>query len=163
VPTSEYRPAVEDIGALLRQRTVDGGGNEVGTFDNVSTRPSADEVEKLIDDAMDEVYPAFGENIPDAPGDPSSSDYDADAIRRAAKSAVKFDAAALVELTHFGKEVARGNSPYEYYLKRYQDLMKSVSAALNGLGGDEPGGNSMYAEFGFPLDAGGMVGWGTKW
>lgn len=156
MPISDYKPTPADIGALARQRTVDDGGNEIGTF-NETTRPTGDQVDALISDAMDEVYPYFGGNIPDAKGD------DPDAIRKAARSAVKYRAASLVELTYFGKEVARGNSPYKEYLDSFKSLMESVKESIDSVGGgDDPIGDDQSPIFDFP-SADGLVGWSTWW
>lgn len=46
------RCTVADVAALERNRTIGQGGNRVGTFDD-TTRPTADEVEGLIDQAVD--------------------------------------------------------------------------------------------------------------
>lgn len=163
MPISDYTPAVDDIGALDRQRTLDANGNELGTF-NGTTRPTGTQVASLIQDAINEAYPAFGEDIPDAPGP------DPDALRNAAKSAVTYRAASLVELTHFGKEVARGDSPYEQFYQSWLAALKRVGDAVANLGGDAPGTPGSSGEYNapapvydFPVDIGGMVGWETRW
>jgi hypothetical protein len=158
VPTSSYTPALSDIGALLRDRTVDSGGNEVGTF-TANTRPTDTEVNNLVQDAVNDAYTIFGSDIPDATGS------DPDAVRKAATRAVAFHAAAMVELSHFGEQVARGNSPYQQYEDQWNAAAKRVSQAIDSVGGDTPGGGdgSQIAIGTFPEDAGGMVGWGTRW
>lgn len=158
MPTSEYTPTVADIGNLLRARTVDASGNEVGTF-NADTEPTGDNVTALIADAVGEAYPVFGSDIPDAAGS------EPDALRNAAKKAVAYRAAALTELTYFAEEVQRGTSPYEQYQSAWEENLNRVAKAIESGGGDTPGGvgGSMAVYDGFPVDEGGLVGWGTRW
>ena len=162
MPISDYTPTLDDVGALVRARTVDAGGNEIGTF-SPTTRPTDVEATDLIQDAVNDAYPLFGEDIPDA-ADPDNPD----AIRNAAKEAVGYHAAALVELSHFPEQVARGNSPYEEYEKLWAAASARIQAAIEGQGGEppapvDPKQGSLNAVFEFPEDAGGMVGWGTRW
>lgn len=162
MPISDYTPTLDDVGALVRDRTVDSGGNEVGTF-TPNTRPTDAEAQELINDAVNDAYSIFGEDIPDAQ-DPDNPG----AIRNAAKEAVGYHAAALIELSHFGEQVARGNSPYEEYERLWEEAAQRVQAAIVSQGGTppapvDPTEGSMMAQFEFPEDAGGMVGWGTRW
>lgn len=162
MPISEYTPTLDDVGALLRARTVDAGGNEVGTF-TATTRPTNVEAEALINDAVKDAYTLFGEDIPDA------ADLDnPDAIRDSAREAVGYHAAALVELSHYPEQVARGNSNYQEYEDLWKQASIRIQAAIEGQGGEppapvDPKQGSLNASFEFPEDAGGMVGWGTLW
>jgi hypothetical protein len=164
VPISDYTPDLAGVGALVRDRTVDAGGNEVGTFTD-ATRPTAAEAQLLIDDAVNDAVTLFGEDIPDAPGNPAAPGYDKDALRKAAKSAVEFHAAAAIELSHFGEQVARGNSPYPQYEEQWERRSKRVALAIESAGGTSPSGadGSLNVYYDFPEDAGGVVGWGTVW
>jgi len=166
VPISEYTPSLADVGALLRARTVDANGNEVGTF-TALTRPTDTQVNSIIADAAGEAYTIFGEDIPDAPIEASAADpssYDPDALRNAAKKAVAYHAAALVELSHFSEQVARGNSPYQQYEDLWNAASKRIASAVESAGGESPSGveGTGRPVFAFPEDAGGMVGWGTR-
>jgi hypothetical protein len=162
VPITDYTPDLAGVGALLRARTMDSGGNEVGTF-TPNTRPTDAQAQMLIDDAVNDAVTIFGEDIPDAPGNPASPGYDPDAIRKAAKSAVEFHAAASIELSHFAEQVARGNSPYEQYETQWEQRSKRVAAAIDSAGGAPIGGAENNVVFEFPEDQGGMVGWGSRW
>lgn len=162
MPISDYTPSLADVGALVRDRTVDSGGNEVGTFTPL-TRPNDVQAQALIADATNDAYTIFGEDIPNA-ADPDNPN----AIRNAAKEAVGYHAAALVELSHFGEQVAAGNSPYAEYEKLWKEAAQRVQEAIVSQGGEppapvDPSAGSMNAVFEFPEDAGGMVGWGTRW
>lgn len=162
MPISEYTPELDDVGALVRDRTVDSGGNEVGTF-TPQTRPTDVEATKLIAQATQDAYAIFGEDIPDA-ADPDNPG----AIRDAAREAVGYHAAALIELSHFGEQVARGNSPYAEYERLWNEAAARIQAAIESQGGQPPAPvdsstGSMNVSYEFPEDAGGMVGWGTRW
>lgn len=166
MPISDYTPTLNEVGALIRDRTVDAGGNEVGTF-TANTRPTDTQATDIIQDAALEAYTMFGEDIPDAPIEASAADptsYDPDALRTAARRAVSYHAAALIELSHFGEQVARGNSPYQQYEDLWTAASKRVASAVESSGGESPGGaeGTQRPVFDFPRNAGGMVGWGTK-
>lgn len=165
MPIADFTPTVADVGALTRARTVDANGNELGTYTD-DTRPTASEVDGLISEAVNEAEVVIGNTIPDAPGDPDAAGYDVDALRKAALRIVALRGAALVELSYFPEQVARGSSPYEQYMESFNAglsrLQKAIEAAA---AGDQPGGDEGYgmAMGAFPTDAGGMVGWGTVW
>jgi hypothetical protein len=165
VPTSDYTPGLAEVGALERDRTVDEFGNEVGTF-TAATRPTDTEAMSIIQNAVEDAMTVFGEDIPDAPGDKTSVTYDPNALREAAKTAVAYHSAALIELSHFGEQVARGNSPYQEYEDQWENLRDRVIRAIESAGGESPAGDttgSQNPQFVFPEDAGGMIGWGTNW
>lgn len=169
MPVSEFTPAVADVGALARARTVDAQGRELGTFTN-DTRPTASEVTLMISEAVNEAEVVIGNTIPDAPGDPTAEGYDKDALRKAALRIVALRAAALVELSYFPEQVARGASPYAQYQESFnQGLARLQNAIEAAEGGEQPGdsgaggaGGTMKALGSFPADAGGMIGWGTR-
>jgi hypothetical protein len=168
VPVSEFTPSVTDVGALARARTVDAQGRELGTF-TPDTRPTASEVGTMISEAVNEASVVIGNTIPDAPGDPTAVGYDKDALRKAALRIVALRAAALVELSYFPEQVARGASPYAQYQESFnQGLARLQNAIEAAEGGEQPGdagggaGGTMRALGSFPEDAGGMIGWGTR-
>lgn len=159
MPTSDYTPSLDTVGALLRARTKDDQGREVGTFTS-NTRPTDIEVEALIGLAVSEAYPVFGENVPDDPtpgGDPG-------ALRTAAAQVVALRAAALVEQSYYPEQVARGASPYPMIQQSFNDGLKRVATAIAEVeAGDEPGEDaaSTMPVSDFPVDTGGMIGWGN--
>lgn len=157
-------PTLATVGALERDRTVDSGGNELGTFTS-GTRPTDTEAQALIDQAVNDAYISFGQLIPDAPGDSTQPGYDPDALRKSVTTAIAYRSAALIELSHFGEQVARGNSPYQAYESQWELMKKEIQNAIEDAGGEPPApeGGSSQAEGDFPEDAGGFVGWGTRW
>ena len=161
MPISDYTPSLQEVGSLIRSRTTDKGGNEIGSF-NSDTQPNATQVNENIQDVVQELYSVFGADIPDSP-----NTDDPDVLRRSALRCACYGAAALVELSHFPEQVAAGRSPYKAYDERYQQAMKRISKAISEIeAGGTPGNtsDSVTALYdGFPVDEGGMVGWGTRW
>jgi hypothetical protein len=121
-----WRPTVAEVAALIRARTIDNNGNEVGTFTN-DTTPTATQADELIDKAVEDLYPVFKSTVPDAPVPPNASP---EAYREAVSALAAARAALLVELTHFGKEVAQGNSPYKQMWDDYRQQLLQVATML---------------------------------
>lgn len=152
------RPTVPDVAALVRARTKIKGGGEMGTF-TATTRPTAEQVDELIDDAMDDV---FGKIQPvTEPG----SEYE-----RRARGAVKLYAAHLIELSYFPESVNSGKSPADNFLKLYESRIRALIAEgetgrVQGEGTGGPGGGDSPgdAAWAFPLDGGGQIGLSTRW
>lgn len=146
------RPTIAEVAAKLRARTKVLGGNEVGTFD-ASTRPTADEVEALIDDALDEVLGKIKEPA-------AGTKYEG-----RARGLVALYAAMLIELSYFPEMVGTPKSPYDSYATLYDKRMKALIAegetgepqGEGGAGGDSPGN----AAWTFP--SGDLLGYGTRW
>lgn len=151
-----YTPTVGQIGALLRTRTVDTSGNELGTFTN-ATRPTALQVDQLARAAASTLSTYIGNEIP---VDLLSDASDLAAIR----------AAMLIELGYFPEQVTSGRSPYEQYKALWDEavgtpgkpgsFVVAVQQALDDDTVDVEGTSSV--DFNFPVNEGGMVGWGTK-
>jgi hypothetical protein len=70
VDVAAVRPSVIDVAILERTRTISAGGAELGTFDE-TTRPTAAEVEELIDVALNEVLLQIPANIDPAAYSPT--------------------------------------------------------------------------------------------
>lgn len=136
---SDFTPTAADIGAILRARTKDSSGAEIGTF-NASTRPTGTQVESLIADAVREVESAMGTDSPCEDG----SDIQT-SIYGKAKAAAKIYTAMLVELSHFPEQVESGRSPYD----QLEKLWNSRVASLTEMVAESCGGGS---------DAGGIGG-----
>lgn len=150
MPTSDWAATVRSVGTILRARTVDANGNELGTF-TADTRPTAEQVQELLDEAVGRLASEVG------------SDIDAKFWAQA-RSVAALDAALTVELTYWPEQVATGRSPYEQlkelHTERRAALVKAVSE--EGDDTDEEVGGAGSPSYGFPADAGGLVGWGTK-
>lgn len=151
------RPTISDVAALLRARTKVLGGREAGTF-NYHTRPTAPEVDELIDEAVDEVVGKIGE--PEA----------GSGLEQRARAAVKLYAACLVELSYFPEQIKTDRSAYNSYFALYKLRVDSLIAeARTGEPGGDPGagdgagGTPADAAWFFPDDGGGLVGWQSQW
>jgi hypothetical protein len=88
VTVEDVRPTIEDIVALEQTRTAAGGGGEIREFTD-STRPSSDEVENLIDQAVGAVLNQISE--------PRFSDGHFDGVRHA----ISLYTAMLIEGGYF--------------------------------------------------------------
>lgn len=141
-----------DVGALLRARTKDTAGNEIGTF-NSNTRPTGEEVDRLLVQARNLVLTVTGTTPPAI-------------LQDVIRQAITLRTACLIELTYWPEQVSRGASPYAQLKELFDEEFKALRTAVEEIGdGDEFGAqdDAAIAVSTFPADAGGMVGWGTRW
>jgi len=125
MPTSDYTPDVASVGALLRARTRDTNGNEIGTFTE-QTRPTGDQVLSLIRTAVGDLSSAVGSDL-------------AETFHVAAQQLAVYRAAALIELSFYPEQVALGRSPYAQILALYNDALAALRLAIEDAGGEVPG------------------------
>src|SRR5215831_7714469 len=97
--TTPGRPTVEQVALLLRARTKDSNDNEVGTFDD-DTRPTADQVEEQIDEAVALVAMRLPSTVPDT-------------LWPAVAAVVAYRAALRIEKSYFPEQVRSDRSVYE--------------------------------------------------
>jgi hypothetical protein len=133
VPSSDWTPDVARLGSLLRARTRDSVGNELGTF-TPETRPTDAEAASLISDAVDDVASLIGTDIPPAVWD-------------TAKYVSALGAALLVELSYFPEQTTNGNSPYDKLKTLYDERLKQLLKLVES---DEAGGASSAGGGGLP-------------
>lgn len=156
-------PTVDDVAAIIRARTQDSHDDEIGTF-NDDTRPTGVEVEKLIDNAAGVVYSRLGDMSDEMLVCPTADD-----LQDQARYMVSMLAAMLVELSYFPEQIEANRSAFEHYKELWDDQMTTlIDAAAECRGGavvpdTEDGGYIGKASWSFPVDAGGLVGWQTKW
>lgn len=157
LPEDGIRPTLADVGAILRARTKVKGGRELGTFTG-ETRPTDDEVARLIDDAVDEVMGKV------QPADAGS------AYERRIRGAVAMYTAILIENSYFPEQVTAGRSPATAYQTLYEKRVRALIAegetgGPQGEGSGGSGGSDSPADayWTFPVNAGGMIGNGTVW
>lgn len=134
---AEYRPTTDDVAAFMRSRT-QGRFDEEGVF-NENTRPTKDQVEKEITDAVNEVSGA----ISDLDQDPAAYPCVV-RMRERAKSAVIIYTAMLIELGYFPEQTSGAFSPYDRLEKLYTNKMKTLTEAVGeciGGGGESVGGD----------------------
>jgi len=117
-PVPVERPTVEDVAALLRARTKDTDGHELGTF-NDATRPTDAEVLDLIELAYGDVTTQTGADLEER-------------TAAAATSMIALRAAMFVELSYFPEQVRQDRSAYEEYKRLYDEGMLALRAAIEG-------------------------------
>jgi hypothetical protein len=114
--TPAYRPSVADVAALLRARTKDAEGREVGTF-NEDTRPTDVDVELHISAAVALVGIQIPIGYPDN-------------FTEAVRSLVAYRAALRVEKSYFPEQVRSDRSAYEQLRQEYVDDLQALTDAL---------------------------------
>src|SRR5262245_50015454 len=117
-------PTVQDVAAVLRARTKDLTGEEIGDF-NANTRPTGTEVQRLIDLAYDEVCGYVGSAL---------------AARCAglARSLVIVRAAWWVEGSYWPEQVRSNRSIYDELRQQFLDGIGPLQACVEG---NAPGTN----------------------
>jgi hypothetical protein len=126
--TDPFTPTVEDVAALIRARTKDNNGNEVGTF-NEATRPTVEQAQEAIDHAMAALHEKVGSIGP--------------SCSSVTRMAATYGAAAEIELSYFPEQARTDRSPYSFLLNRYEQLLLGVQeCVLGNLPDYEEGGGS---------------------
>lgn len=134
------RPSVDDVAGLLRARTKDDTGREVGTFTD-ATRPTAEEVEAHIDAAVS----LMATHIP-------TQLFLPETYWPAVRSLTAYRAALRIEKSYFPEQVRSDRSAYEQLRQEYVDDLQSLIDALAGaIDPDDPGygakGHRAHSEF----------------
>lgn len=124
--TSPWTPSVQDVANILRARTINKNGGEVGTF-NATTRPTDTEVQGLIDQSNNDVMDAIGQ-ITEVPVN----------LVNNASSLITIGAAMMVEISYFPEQVGVGRSPYAQLAKQYSDKLTRLQNAIVSVGGNRP-------------------------
>jgi hypothetical protein len=118
------KPVVLDVAAVLRARTKDLTGEELGDFDD-NTRPTGTEVARLIDLAYDEVCGYVGL-------------YLADRCAGLARSLVIIRAAWWVEGSYWPEQVRSDRTIYDELATQFTNGLVGLQACAEG---NLPGGN----------------------
>jgi hypothetical protein len=164
-PPPEPAPTFQAVSDLMRTRTTDERGEEVGLFtDDGRTRPTASQVTRLIEQANTMVLARTGSL------DPEVLECDtSESIISQANYVTALLAACLIELSYFPEQIGTDRSPYEGYKDLFESLIESlVTAARECRAGEvtpEPTDETALpsASWAFPVDRGGLVGWETRW
>jgi len=153
VPISDWTPTLPRVGSLLRARTKDVLGNEIGTF-TPDTRPTDSEATEQILQATQDVAMVVGNELPDV-------------VWPEALNVAALGAACLIELSYFPEQINAGPSPYNQLKDMYDDRLKRLVLLVQANGGDVVGpepGVPMEPVASFPRGCDPyMVGWGTRW
>lgn len=108
---------VDDVAAIIRTRTKDSAGNELGTFDD-TTRPTADQCQQAIDHQVVLVHTKVG--------------YVGDMCSDLARGVVAIGAAAEIELSYFPEQSRSDRSIYTYLIQRYDAALDGLAACVMG-------------------------------
>lgn len=134
--TIDWLPSSDDVAAILRARTKDDNGRELGVWTD-ATRPTGPEVDVLIAQAADFVAAAIG-GVPDR-------------CAGAAGAAVLLRAAMLVELSYFPEQVRSDRSPYPELKELYDTAEESARTCVTS-GGESGGeGGEGYSYHSLPI------------
>lgn len=145
--TVPWRPTVDDVAALIRARTKDASGNEIGTFTD-QTRPTDVEVEMLITNGCAKIASLVGWEFP--------ADANAEAQHLAA-----IVAACEVELSYFPEQIRTDRSAYANLWAIFQD---DRQAFIDYVAAITPAGTSSIASKIGTLDvASGTVVWAYQY
>ena len=128
VPDLNMRPSVADVASLIRARTKDSDGREVGTF-NDDTRPTAAQVELHIDNAVALLAVRLPSDMPDA-------------YVGSVKALTAYRAALQIEKSYFPEQVRSDRSAYDQLREEYLDDLAALTEALEGAGGEDGAGTS---------------------
>jgi hypothetical protein len=147
-----YLPTPTDVARLLRARTKDSHGTELGDWSD-DTRPTAEEVADLIDQAAGPVLARIGRLEDAAMAD----------LLPAARHLVTLGAAMLVEKSYFPEQVASERSAYAAYQAEYADCQAALVGDGSGEGGGAlPGAASGHATLELP-SASVLYAYGGYW
>lgn len=150
--TVPWRPTVDDVAALLRARTKDASGQEIGTFTD-ATRPTDAEVEQLITNGCAKVAALVGWDIP------------AEAWPEALHLA-SLVAACEVELSYFPEQVRNDRSAFAQLWQLYTadvqafvDYVEAISPpGTIGAGMGSIPALSSTVDFAYRFGLGGLAG-----
>jgi hypothetical protein len=109
VATIDATPA--NVAALLRARTKDAGGNELGQW-TPETRPTLAQVQETLDLSAGVVTARVGEPV--------------DACASSFAVAVIFEAACIIEKSYFPEQVESGRSQYDQLRAEADALLEGV-------------------------------------
>lgn len=113
----DYTPSVDEIGKRLYSRTLTDLGGRIGTF-NDDTKPTATDVRDLIEDAVQVVNSAVGENL--------DSEY-----WRMAKAAVIAYTCMSIEMGFYPETTDAADSAYRAFRERFAQQITFLEKALN--------------------------------
>lgn len=147
-----YVPQIQDVGSILRTRTLIENGEYLGTF-TPATRPTGAQVQNLIALAVPELASMVGDTVPNQ-------------FIVHAQYLVALKAAMHVELAYYPEQIAANKSMYAQLKDLYDEGVKALLVGIEAAGDDgvlDPGelGSALSPAYGFPVNAGGLVGWDT--
>lgn len=116
-PSYDITCSVDDVAAIIRARTKDSSGNEIGTFTD-ATRPTDVQCQEAIDHAVVMVHTAVAYI-----GEPCSD---------LARGCVALGAAAEIELSYFPEQSRSDRSIYTFLIQRYEAGLEGLALCVSG-------------------------------
>lgn len=144
--------SITAVAALLRTRTKDDVGNELGVFSS-ATRPTADQVAELLAEATRRVVSMIGTD------EPCEEDLALDAA-----TLIHQRTAMMIELSYFPEQINTDRSPYQQIKELYDGDIKSLIEAVAercGTGVGEEGVGSQVPLFDYGDSV--LIGKRTVW
>lgn len=124
-----------DVAAVLRARTKDDTGQEIGEWTD-ATWPTLEQVQELIDLASAQLVG------PNGPGD---------SCARISRAAITYQAACLVELSYFPEQVRSDRSPYSELKDLLDQAVTALDTCIQSGGADGQGGGEGYSYHSLPI------------
>lgn len=115
--SDSYRPTIAQVGSILRARTKDKFGTELGTF-NEDTRPTGQQVEDLIDLALGDTAAALGQSVPSVLWQPATM-------------LVAINTANLIQASYWPEQVESDNAVFEFWTDWYTNGLKRLAMAVS--------------------------------
>jgi len=112
---TDYRPSIADVASVARARTRDAGGTEVGTF-TAATRPTGDDVQRLIDLVSAQARAIVGPTVPAVLFDEM-------------RTAIIYGVAALIEASYFPEQNASPDGARATYEALHEHAMETLKAS----------------------------------
>lgn len=121
---TDWAPTVEDVAALLRARTKGGDSemDELGTFrdddsSGLGTRPTATQVEELIEIAVADVRMRVADDMPDE-------------FAESATGCAAMRAANLVELSYFPEQTEADRTVYQSLRLTFEEQVAKLATGV---------------------------------
>jgi hypothetical protein len=135
-PIEPFLPTPDDVAAVLRARTRDDTGTELGTWTS-ATRPTDAEVERLIAMAAGEISDA------DGPGEMCAG---------RCRTAVIYRTACLIELSYFPEQVRSDRSPYTELKELADAALEALHTCISSGSADGGVGGVGYSFHSLPIE-----------
>ena len=125
VPEPEAWPTSDEVAVLLRARTKDTDGRELGRFTD-DTRPTGEQVGELIATAAQQVAGELSADVPVV-------------LLGAFTVCVKLYTVCLIEQGYFGEQVDAGRSARDYFWQMYERAILALATRIESGVGDDGG------------------------
>jgi len=122
VTPAEYKPTVDELASIMRARTTNELGAELGTFTD-ATSPTEEQAEQHLTEALSLVSPRLGGSVPAR-------------LKDLARSVVNLRAAMIVETSYVPNDDDESGA-YDRYEKQYDEALEAYDMAAGHDAGQE--------------------------